>query len=156
MQGVLKKGARVAGTVAVLKNPLTWIIAGILLLLTSIFGFALFISISLGGENQFESGMSGEKAGGTAKISAEVLRYEPLIRNYAGEYGVDEYVGLIMALIQQESGGRQLDVMQSSESIGLPPGAITDPELSIKIGVKYFCGSDEESPRRPKIGASIL
>jgi hypothetical protein len=43
-----------------------------------------------------------------------------------------------MALIQQESGGRHLDVMQSSESIGLPPGAITDPEYSIQIGVKYF------------------
>jgi soluble lytic murein transglycosylase-like protein len=43
-----------------------------------------------------------------------------------------------MALIQQESGGRHLDVLQSSESIGLPPGAITDPEYSIQIGVKYF------------------
>jgi cell wall-associated NlpC family hydrolase len=138
MQGVLKKGAQVAGTIAVLKNPLTWIIAGILLLLTSIFGIALFISISLGGENQFESGMSGEGAGGTAQVSAEVLRYEPLIRKYAEEYGIGEYVGLIMALIQQESGGRHLDVMQSSESIGLPPRTITDPEYSIQIGVKYF------------------
>ncbi|MFF3024460.1 lysozyme family protein [Gottfriedia sp. NPDC057948] len=82
--------------------------------------------------------MSGEGAGGTAQVSAEVLRYEPLIRKYAEEYGIGEYVGLIMALIQQESGGRQLDVMQSSESIGLPPGGITDPDYSIKIGVKYF------------------
>ncbi|WML27393.1 bifunctional lytic transglycosylase/C40 family peptidase [Neobacillus sp. OS1-33] len=138
MQGVLKKGAKVAGAIAVLKNPLTWILAGILLLLTSIFGIALFISISLGGENQFDSGMSGEGAGGTAQVSAEVLRYEPLIRKYAEQNGVGEYVGLIMALIQQESGGRQLDVMQSSESIGLSPGSITDPEYSIQIGVKYF------------------
>ena len=131
MQGVLKKGAKVAGTIAILKNPITWIIAGILLLLTSIFGFALFVSISLGGENQFESGMSSEGAGGTAQVSPEVLRYEPLIRKYAEENGISEFVGLIMALIQQESGGRLLDVMQSSESIGLPPGAITDPEYSI-------------------------
>ncbi|WML42045.1 bifunctional lytic transglycosylase/C40 family peptidase [Neobacillus sp. OS1-2] len=138
MQGVLEKGVKVAKTIAVLKNPLTWIIAGILLLLTPIFGIALFISISLGGENQFESGISGEGAGGTAEVSAEALRYEPLIRKYAEEYGVGEYVGLILALIQQESGGRHLDVMQSSESIGLPPGAITDPEYSIQIGVKYF------------------
>ncbi|MBM7585647.1 soluble lytic murein transglycosylase-like protein [Bacillus pakistanensis] len=29
-------------------------------------------------------------------------------------------------------------MMQSSESIGLPPGTITDPEYSIQIGVKYF------------------
>ncbi|MBM7585646.1 hypothetical protein JOC86_002188 [Bacillus pakistanensis] len=66
----------------------------------------MFVSISLGGTNQFESGMSGEGAGGTAQVSAEVLRYKPLIRKYAEEYGVGEYVGLIMALIQQESGGR--------------------------------------------------
>jgi hypothetical protein len=138
MQGVLKKGAKTAGTVAILKNPLTWIIAGILLLLTSIFGLALFVSISVGGTNQFDSGMSGEGARGSAQVSAEVLRYEPLIRKHAEEYGVGEYVGLIMALIQQESGGRHLDVMQSSESIGLPPGTITDPEYSIQIGVKYF------------------
>jgi Lysozyme-like/NlpC/P60 family len=136
MQGVLKKGVKAAGTITVLKNPLTWIMAGILLLLTSIFGMALFLSISLGGENQFESDLRGER--GTAQVSAEVLRYEPLIRKYAEEYGIGEYVGLIMALIQQESGGRHLDVMQSSESIGLPPGTITDPEYSIQIGVKYF------------------
>ncbi|MBT2724859.1 lysozyme family protein [Bacillus sp. ISL-46] len=61
-----------------------------------------------------------------------------------------------MALIQQESGGRQLDVMQSSESIGLPPGAITDPELSIKIGVKYFAEVMKKAQGDPKIGASIL
>ncbi|MBT2739045.1 bifunctional lytic transglycosylase/C40 family peptidase [Bacillus sp. ISL-7] len=138
MQGVLEKGVKVAKTIAVLKNPLTWITTGILLLLTSIFGIALFISISLGGENQFEGEMSGEGSGGTAKVSADVLRYEPLIRKYAEQNGIGEYVGLIMALIQQESGGRQLDVMQSSESIGLPPGTITDPEYSIQIGVEHF------------------
>lgn len=114
MQGVLKKGAKAAGTIAVLKSPLTWIISGILLILISIFGLALFISISLGGENQFESGISTEGVEGTAQVSAEVLRYEPLVQKYAEEYGVSEYVGLILALIQQESGGRHLDVMQSS------------------------------------------
>ncbi|MBZ5752754.1 bifunctional lytic transglycosylase/C40 family peptidase [Metabacillus rhizolycopersici] len=138
MEGILKKGAKTVGTIAILKNPLTWIIAGIFLLLISIFGLALFISMSLGGENQFESGMSTEGAGGTAQVSAEVLRYESLIRKYAEDNGVGEYVGLLMALIQQESGGRHLDVMQSSESIGLPAGAIMDPEYSIQIGVKYF------------------
>jgi hypothetical protein len=134
MQGVLKKGTKAAATITILKNPLTWIIAGIFLLLTSIFGIALFLSISLGGENQFESGMTD----GTGQVSAEVLRYQPLIRKYAEEYGIGKHVGLIMALIQQESGGRYLDVMQASESVGLPPGTITDPEYSIQIGVKYF------------------
>ena len=47
MQGVLKKGAKVAGTITILKNPITWMMAGSLLLLTSIFGFALFVSMGL-------------------------------------------------------------------------------------------------------------
>ncbi len=38
----------------------------------------------------------------------------------------------------QESGGRSLDIMQSSESIGLPPNSITDPERSIEVGIKHF------------------
>lgn len=73
MQGVLKKGAKAAGTIAILKNPFSWIIVGTLLILTSLFGFALFISISLGGENQLESGMSGEGTVGTAQVSSEVV-----------------------------------------------------------------------------------
>jgi hypothetical protein len=74
MQGVLKKGTKVVGTIAILKNPITWIITGIFLLLTCLFGIALlFVSISLGGENQIESGMSGEGAEGTAQVSAEVI-----------------------------------------------------------------------------------
>ncbi|GAJ99580.1 lipoprotein, NLP/P60 family [Geomicrobium sp. JCM 19055] len=38
----------------------------------------------------------------------------------------------------QESGGRLADVMQSSESLGLPRNTITNPEESIKQGVSYF------------------
>ncbi|HEO2443885.1 bifunctional lysozyme/C40 family peptidase [Bacillus subtilis] len=138
MQEALKKGVKVARTIALLKNPLTWIVAGILLLLSSIIGLALFLAVSLGGDSSFDSGGIGEDIQGTAQVSAEVLRYEPLIRKYAKENNIEEHVGVILALIQQESGGRHLDVMQSSESIGLPPGAITDPELSIQVGVKYF------------------
>lgn len=54
---------------------------------------------------------------------------EEFIRPTAVLNGIGEYVGLIMALIQQESSGRHLDMMQSSESIGVPPGSITDPVL---------------------------
>lgn len=43
-----------------------------------------------------------------------------------------------MTLTMQESGGRSLDIMQSSESIGLPPNSITDPERSIEVGIKHF------------------
>ncbi|USK72758.1 lysozyme family protein [Peribacillus asahii] len=68
------------------------------------------------------------------------MRYEPLVRKYAEKYGVESYVPLLLAKMMQESGGRLPDVMQSSESLGLPRNAITDPEYSIDVGVKYFAG----------------
>ncbi|MFY0800496.1 lysozyme family protein [Peribacillus frigoritolerans] len=74
----------------------------------------------------------------TNGISPEVERFRAVFEKYARQEGVYNQLNVIMALTMQESGGRYLDIMQSSESIGLPPNSITDPELSIKIGVKYF------------------
>lgn len=71
-------------------------------------------------------------------ISPEVERFRAVFEKYAHKEGVYNYINVIMALTMQESGGRYLDIMQSSESIGLPPNSITDPEMSIKIGVTYF------------------
>lgn len=42
-----------------------------------------------------------------------------------------------LAIIQVESGGTATDVMQSSESLGLPPNSLSTEE-SIKQGCKYF------------------
>jgi hypothetical protein len=53
----------------------------------------------------------------------------------ARQKGVIDQVNIIMALTMQESGGRSLDNMQSSESIGLPPNSITDTEYSIEVGI---------------------
>lgn len=75
---------------------------------------------------------------GVAQVSEDVRRYEPLLRQYAELNGVLDQLDIIMALIMQESGGRSLDVMQSSESCGLPANTITDPEISIKCGMKHF------------------
>ena len=59
------------------------------------------------------------------------------VEKYAKEYGVEEYVNILLAIIQVESGGTAEDVMQSSESLGLPPNSLSTEE-SIKQGVKYF------------------
>ena len=53
------------------------------------------------------------------------------------EYGIDDYVNYLLAIMQVESGGTAVDVMQSSESLGLPPNSL-DTESSIKQGCKYF------------------
>lgn len=75
---------------------------------------------------------------GTHNLSATVKAWEPVVSMYAEEYGVSEYVNVLLAIIMVESGGQGLDVMQSSESLGLPPNSITDPILSINVGVRHF------------------
>lgn len=70
-------------------------------------------------------------------LSAEVLKYQPTVEKYAREYGISEYVNYLLAIMQVESGGTAVDVMQSSESLGLPPNTLSTEE-SIKQGCKYF------------------
>ncbi len=89
-----------------------------------------------GGGNS--GGYGGEWLPGSASVPDVVLRYEPLVRKYLSLKGLDHLTQLVLALIMQETGGRYLDVMQSSESLGLPPNTITDPELSIKVGIDHF------------------
>ena len=74
-------------------------------------------------------------------VSVEVEAYEPLIRQYASQYGIPEYVELIKAVMMQESGGRGLDPMQAAEgsfNTRYPhePNGIQDPEYSIQCGVQ--------------------
>ncbi|UJL46117.1 lysozyme family protein [Virgibacillus sp. NKC19-16] len=72
------------------------------------------------------------------EISEEVENYRPIVEDYADEYGVLEYVDVILGMMMQESGGRGNDPMQSSESYCGERGCIDDPKLSIKQGVYYF------------------
>lgn len=74
-------------------------------------------------------------------VSEEVKAYEPLIRQYAKEHGVEDYVLLIEAVMMQESGGQGTDPMQCSEcgfNTRYPntPGGIPDPEYSIDVGIQ--------------------
>lgn len=80
---------------------------------------------------------------GTANVSAEVMKWEPTVRKYAQQFGVEEFVPLILCLMMQESGGRGLDPMQSSEGAFntkycKQPNCITDPDYSIWAGVQEF------------------
>ncbi|MGN7312673.1 lysozyme family protein [Alkalicoccobacillus gibsonii] len=71
-------------------------------------------------------------------VSPEIERYRPFFEKYAKENGIEDHTEILMAMTMQESGGRLADVMQSSESLGLPVNTITDPEESIQQGVYYF------------------
>ena len=64
-----------------------------------------------------------------------------MIRQYAAQHGIPEYVELIKAVMMQESGGRGNDPMQASEcgyNTRYPnsPNGITDPEYSIDVGIQ--------------------
>lgn len=72
------------------------------------------------------------------RITKEVQDYRPVVEKYANEYGVEDYVDVLLAMMMQESGGRGKDPMQASESYCGQIGCIDNPELSIKQGVSYF------------------
>lgn len=83
-----------------------------------------------------DNGGGGVYYGG-ADLSAEVLAYRPMVERYAAQCGISEYVNVLLAIMQVESGGMLEDVMQSSESMGLPPNSL-DAESSIRQGCRYF------------------
>ncbi|MCP8968951.1 bifunctional lytic transglycosylase/C40 family peptidase [Ectobacillus ponti] len=75
----------------------------------------------------------------SAGVSVDIWRWEPILREMVKREGLnEEHVAVLLAIIMQESGGTAADVMQSSESAGLPPGAITDPAASIRQGVAHW------------------
>ncbi|GAF66447.1 putative peptidase [Bacillus sp. TS-2] len=82
---------------------------------------------------------------GSGRLSQSVLAWEPVVRDYANEYGIPEYVDVLLAIMMVESRGEGLDVMQSSESLGLPPNTITDPIFSIETGVSHFAKVIEDA-----------
>lgn len=98
--------------------------------------FSLLLFITILSSDEQDGGFGNSQFGG-ATVSMEVLAHKPTVEKYAKEYGVSEYVNVLLAIMQVESGGTAKDVMQSSESLGLPPNSL-DTESSIKQGVKYF------------------
>lgn len=87
---------------------------------------------------------SEEESGSTSQIdvagsplSTQVLYHQETVERYAQEYGIDEHVPILLAIIQVESGGTGADVMQASESLNLPPNSLSTEE-SIEQGTKYF------------------
>lgn len=73
-------------------------------------------------------------------LSADVESYRDMVTHYCEQAGIPEYVDLALAVMQQESGGKGLDPMQSSEcsvNTRYPniPGGIIDPEYSVYCGV---------------------
>lgn len=113
---------------------LKYIVIGFSSMFMVVFSLLLFVAILFSDEQG--SGSSEIQLGGV-NLSTEVLVHQPMVEKYAKEYDIEEYVNVLLAIIQVESGGTAKDIMQSSESLGLPPNSL-NTEDSIKQGVKYF------------------
>jgi len=82
-------------------------------------------------------------------LPLEVMRWEPDVRIEAERNQIPHTVHYLLIIIMLESGGRTevtSDIMQASESQGLPPNTITCPFESIKIGVAYFASLYQQFP----------
>ncbi|HEL7360174.1 TPA: bifunctional lysozyme/C40 family peptidase [Listeria monocytogenes] len=104
------------------------------LVFSMLFSLLLFVSIFFAED---EDSSNGTVDIGGLNVSTEVLAHKSTVEKYCKEYGIEEHVSYILAIMQVESDGKGQDVMQSSESLGLPPNSLSTNE-SIKQGCKYF------------------
>jgi len=105
-------------------------------LIKFICGFIIFLIVVI-------AAMFGEKGGGgdtgKANVPDKISKWRPIVQEYCEKYKCPDKVDFLLALIYQEIGETEtLDVMQSSESMGLAPNSIQDPVISIDVGVKHF------------------
>src|SRR5699024_7151864 len=100
-------------------------------------GLLAFVAIFISNEEDSSDNRDFIYDKGDISVSEDVLKHQPMVEKYAQEYGISENVSTLLAIIQVESGGKVPDVMQSSESLGLPPNSL-DTEASIQQGTKYF------------------
>ena len=77
----------------------------------------------------------------TYQINASCEAYRDEVTTEAAQYGMSDYVDLILAVMMQESSGQGTDPMQSSEGAyntqyPQQPNGITDPSYSISCGIQ--------------------
>lgn len=72
-----------------------------------------------------------------ALLSDSVLQYKDMMHHYAAEYGIEDHVPVLLAIMEAETKGERDDVMQCSESAGLEPNSL-GPEASIKQACYYY------------------
>jgi len=80
---------------------------------------------------------NSDRTGGSFSLDFEVLRWRPIVEYWANQYGISDWTMELLAIMHVETGGRYPDLMQSSESAGLPLNTLKY-EDSIKQGVRYL------------------
>ena len=95
----------------------------------------LFVGILVSNDNA--SSQFGDGAVINVNLSDTTLQWLDAVIRECNAQGVPELVPWVMAIIEVESRGLVPDVMQSSESLGLPPNTLSAEE-SIRQGVAYL------------------
>lgn len=78
---------------------------------------------------------------GGQPVGGSVEAYRATVTQLAAQYGMQNYINLILAVMQQESGGKGGDPMQAAEgpfNTRYPkrPNGITDPAYSVECGIQ--------------------
>ncbi len=95
---------------------------------------------------------SGGITGDLIRPPDAVLQWQDLVIKACEKYGITGFENIILAIIWEESGGTpiklgtdeegnpiiSMDIMQASESLGLPVNSLETAEESIDAGVSYF------------------
>lgn len=101
----------------------------------------VFLALSMIFLGIFLAVLLGKRKDTSMQINASCEAYRPQVEEAAVQYGMSEYVDLILALMMQESSGVGPDVMQAAEGAynkkyPQVPGGITDTSYSIHCGIQ--------------------
>ncbi len=116
-------------------NPVTMLVLMVVLLI-GIIGGVMGAIVGAGGAEA--SGDSERHSSYQCQVSENVEKLRGIVEKYAESYNIPEFVDVIMAIIQQESSGVGIDVMQSSESGYGRHNPVLSQEESIDAGVHVF------------------
>ncbi|PGR00781.1 bifunctional lytic transglycosylase/C40 family peptidase [Bacillus cereus] len=99
----------------------------------------LVIAGALGAGSSTQEQIGGN-IGASKNLSPEVEKWRSLVEKEAAAQGMQDYVNLLLAIIQIESGGTGTrDIMQSSESAGYGrPNVFQTEEESVRQGVTHL------------------
>lgn len=113
--------------------------AGGIAIVVLIVAALMLVIVGVAGGISNEQTEENVEVGASKNLSPEVERWRSLVEKEANRQGMGSYVNLILAIIQVETGGKgSRDIMQSSESAGLPMNTFQTEEESVKQGVKHL------------------
>ena len=125
-------------------NPIRWLIV-LLVLLILVILFLIVSIVTQDNSNTYQ-----------CQVSEETENYRVMVSYYCEKYDIEDYVDLCLAVMEQESGGKGIDVMQAEQSYYNKEPPIDTTEESIDCGVHELSDClTESSVKSPSDISSI-